>query len=540
MGRHAAGEGFLRAYVRHGAAERFACYAASRREADSFEEFCRANGAGKRPVQWLPFGQLIELQAAGTLFFPGPGLAEMAWVRSRLGNNAYSLTGVTHTISSHAVMDAVTATLTAPVEPWDALVCTSRAVMDAVTELVNVQAGYLKQRLDAKRIPKLNIARIPLGADCERLAPTPEPRRRWREQLGIGSDDVVYLFVGRLSYHAKANPYPMYVALEHAAHASGKRLHLIQAGWFANDSIERRFREAAAVLCPNVNAIFLDGRAPEVREGIWHAADVFTSLSDNIQETFGMTPVEAMAAGLPCVVSDWDGYRDTVRDGIDGFLIPTLAPPPGLGADLAARHEEHLDNYDVYIGQASLFTSVDIQATAEAYTRLALNRDLRSSMGAAGRARAIATFDWKVIVRQYEALWEELAKRRAKAAPAKPVAILHPSRPDPFRLFAGYPTRTLEGSDQLFLTDVHAITKLRDLRKIHLVSYGAGLLPDEAQTEGILAEIAKRPGLPVANALEVLPPESRPQMMRGLVWLVKLGLVRVTPDNPVMPMKPEC
>ena len=28
-----------------------------------------------------------------------------------------------------------------------------------------------------------------------------------------------------------------------------------------------------------------------------------------------------MAAGLPVVVSDWDGYRDTVRDGVDGFRI---------------------------------------------------------------------------------------------------------------------------------------------------------------------------------------------------------------------------
>ena len=27
-----------------------------------------------------------------------------------------------------------------------------------------------------------------------------------------------------------------------------------------------------------------------------------------------------MAAGLPLVVSDWSGYRDLVRDGVDGFL----------------------------------------------------------------------------------------------------------------------------------------------------------------------------------------------------------------------------
>ena len=44
-----------------------------------------------------------------------------------------------------------------------------------------------------------------------------------------------------------------------------------------------------------------------------------------MQETFGLTPLEAMAAGLPCVVSDWNGYRDTVRLFLEG--VPTNATP---------------------------------------------------------------------------------------------------------------------------------------------------------------------------------------------------------------------
>lgn len=38
-----------------------------------------------------------------------------------------------------------------------------------------------------------------------------------------------------------------------------------------------------------------------------------------------------MAAGLPVVVSDWDGHRDTVVDGENGFRIPTYALPAGSG-----------------------------------------------------------------------------------------------------------------------------------------------------------------------------------------------------------------
>ena len=34
-------------------------------------------------------------------------------------------------------------------------------------------------------------------------------------------------------------------------------------------------------------------------QAAWRAADLFVSLSDNVQETFGLTPVEAM--GVPMV-----------------------------------------------------------------------------------------------------------------------------------------------------------------------------------------------------------------------------------------------
>ena len=53
------------------------------------------------------------------------------------------------------------------------------------------------------------------------------------------------------------------------------------------------------------------------------AADIFVSLADNIQETFGLSVIEAMASSLPLVVSDWNGYKDLVNHGFNGFRIPT-------------------------------------------------------------------------------------------------------------------------------------------------------------------------------------------------------------------------
>ena len=75
------------------------------------------------------------------------------------------------------------------------------------------------------------------------------------------------------------------------------------------------------------------------------------SLSDNIQETFGITPLEGMASKLPVIVSDWDGYKSTVRNDIDGYRVKTYALKPGLGEDLAYNHMMDFINYDHYIGK---------------------------------------------------------------------------------------------------------------------------------------------------------------------------------------------
>jgi starch synthase len=156
-----------------------------------------------------------------------------------------------------------------------------------------------------------------------------------------------------------------------------------------------------------------------VREKIWFAADIFTSLSDNIQETFGLTPIEAMAAGLPTVVSDWNGYRETVTHGVDGFTIRTYMPPAGLGEGLALSHAMGISNYDEYIGLQSQFTSIDISDCAQAFEKLASDENLRKRMGEAGRERVRTTFDWKVIIPQVRPSGAQRFPRKQSGSPSR-------------------------------------------------------------------------------------------------------------------------
>ena len=534
MGRHAAGEGFLAAFARHAEVERFYCCAAERAHA---EDFARRMGeaGGKHETVWVRRTAQARIGKIGCLFVGEPRLSGYAFARRAAGNRSYSLCGLTHTLSGADIGRGIGDLLLGPVQPWDAVICTTEAARRVGLRLLDNWQDYLAERLGAASFTRPMLPVIPLGVDTQAYAAGPkadQARRNWRQKIGAGDEDIVILFFGRLSFHAKANPLPMYLAAERAAQTSGRRLHLVQAGWFANDFIENAFRDAARVLCPSVNAVFLDGRLPEVRYTIWHAADIFTSLSDNIQETFGLTPIEAMATGLPVVASDWDGYRDTLTDGRTALLVPTIMPPAGLGAVLAQELETGGLSYDRYIGAAAHAIAVDVPATAEAYGRLIADANLRRRLGAAGRKEARRRFDWRVIVRAYQELWGEMAALRAGApesAPRRPDRPANPLNEDPFALFAHFATRALREDDLIAAApgaDAAALNRLGALA-LNKPPFETGVGPETVAAA--LARLAAGP-MRVAELLDGFPAGDRQGLHLALLWLIKCDLVRTAGD----------
>lgn len=532
LGRQAAGEGFLKGLVQHGASDRLFCYAESRAHLQDFVNRVQPWNRRQLHVTWVPHGDARGLGTAGTLYRPDFLLEDHAWQRRYVDPRAYSLCGVTHTIATRRALDSLGRLLLAPLEPWDALICTSRAVRDAVAHVHQSFGEYLAERCGATRAsPRLELPIIPLGVDVDKLAENASPKARaaLRSELSIAEDDVVVLYVGRLIHYAKAHPVPMYLALEKAAQRTGKKLHLIQAGWFEQEGrIEQDYREAAARLCPSVRALFLDGRKPSVRTTVWAAADVFLSLSDNVQETFGITPIEAMASGLPAVVSDWDGYKESVRDGIDGVRVPTLCPPPGTALDWAAAFGSDVMNYSTFIANAAMVTAVDVEAAARALATLVNDPALRRRMGEAGRARARDVYDWRQVIRAYEELWRELAARRG-AAPERVAGagVPNPLCDDPFRVFGHYASATLGPETVLAAQPALLVETARYLRDNGLCGLGHEQRAPAATIDQLLETLRAEGPLSVRSLLLRFERASAAILMRTLVYLLKLDLIRV-------------
>jgi len=96
-------------------------------------------------------------------------------------------------------------------------------------------------------------------------------------------------------------------------------------------------------------------------------------------EGFPRSILEGMRAGLPVVASDVGGVRESVADGLNGYVVP-----PG-----------------------------DAEAVRERLRALLTAPDLRARMGAAGRAAYEETYTFDRLVARMTEVYEEVIERRA-------------------------------------------------------------------------------------------------------------------------------
>ncbi|MES2664649.1 MAG: glycosyltransferase family 4 protein [Pseudomonadota bacterium] len=530
-GRRVAGESFLKGFFNHAQVDEFVCLSHGPADAEVFAQFAGRQGV-KKPLRGVRLDAANAIAPVGTVSFPSPNYAGECWRRAPYGATSHAICGITHTTATKAVMQGMFDLRMAPQMPWDAVICTSRAVKDSVDVQMELADAFIRFRFAGAPVPpRPMLPVIPLGVTVSEFAPDPAAGAALRARLGIGAEDVACAIIARLTPHEKFDPLPLFIAMQAAqAQMGARRLHLLLCGMFRDDYGRKVFDDGARGLMPDVGYHILDGADAGLRRATLSGADMFLFPIDNVQETFGLAPIEAMAAGLPVIVSDWDGLKDTVTPEV-GFRIPTETVKPDHVTYLGQRHLGGTDSYVQYLAQLSAMTCVNVPKMTEALLALALNPDLRARMGAAGRARALEVYDWGRIIPQMQDLWAEqtairLAARAADHPPMNPGLL--PVAPSPGLLFRSYPTRHLGGDDRRFRTaPLHGRPSIAETLAMRNYEGTKRLFEAADRIVAVAAavEAAGPAGMTAAELSASLKLTVRP-VERILIWLLKYDFVR--------------
>lgn len=131
---------------------------------------------------------------------------------------------------------------------------------------------------------------------------------------------------------------------------------------------------ALAADCRVADRVVLAGAVPASDMPAWYrSADIVAATP--WYEPFGLTPLEAMACGVPVVATEVGGLTDTVVDGVTGDLVPPRDP----------------------------------RALATALRRLLGDEMRRLAYGAAAADRANATYSWPRVAERLTAVYTAVA-----------------------------------------------------------------------------------------------------------------------------------
>jgi glycosyltransferase involved in cell wall biosynthesis len=343
---------------------------------------------------------------------------DLIWLRDRYATHTVPVTGQIHSLSYPRLMSSYARGLLHPPGAGDAIFCSSQAGREAVERSFAAAAAALAGWKGAGGAPgdapaeasgrlTCELPVVPLGVDVAALQGG--EREATRDRLRIPRDALVVLALGRFTEYDKMDLFPLLevFARVRARRPAGQRpLHLLLAGARQGTKTPEMlalWAKAFGVADHLTLSIdFADGD----KRHLLAAADLFASPCDNLQETFGISVIEALAAGLPAVVSDFDGYKDSVTPEV-GVRVKTR-----LQSDLSFLTEIAPLLYErplhLLLGQS---VEVDLVELEAALFSLCADDARRAEMSRRARQRARDHYDWSVVIPALEAVWSRLAAR---------------------------------------------------------------------------------------------------------------------------------
>ena len=468
-----------------------------------------------------PFGGPLSLKNSDEVVFLTAGryLNALATAREKLKRYHAPVCGFIHSINSARIALSLLQQCFAGLSEADLLLCSSRAGMKTIDIYVDEINGLLPADLHYKA----RRALVPLGVRIPTV--DQEAGSSLRRKLEVRTGISIALYFGRLSQISKCDLGPLLVALSQLL-KRGKDLYLIIAGDDTQTKEAPRLETLASELgCQNMVKIWPNPSADQ-KHLLYSGADFFVSPSDNMQETFGLAVAEAMAYGLPAVVSDWSGYRDLVRDDENGFLVPSVLPTYVEDLRLCDCVTSMLE--EDLLAQS---TAIEVPALSERLEKLAGNHERCAQMGQAAKRFVENHCSWRVVVKRYEQLWEESLNLATTVSlcPRRSCRLLNLS----LEKCLGHYAKAKRSRDEKCFVTKEGREWLKRPGRFYLLAQSS-TVPCPQQFANMLRQISNRPGIPLTEIVESFS-NAKPESIASGHWILarlcKYGLVSSKPDS---------
>lgn len=150
-----------------------------------------------------------------------------------------------------------------------------------------------------------------VGIDLSKYIDLDDIRKKMRTKMNLNDLDVALISVGELNANKNNR-----IIIEAIEKLENEKIHYFLCGEGALEKELKELAEKKGVL----DQVHFLGYRTDVKE-LLQAADVFVMPS--IREGLSRSIMEAMASGLPCVVSRIRGNSDLIKDGEGGYLCET-------------------------------------------------------------------------------------------------------------------------------------------------------------------------------------------------------------------------
>lgn len=513
MGRGFANYSFFKALLKYGHFDEYHFFLIDHSHKKSFEEihgpYLEKIGAGSRiKLFYRTEMPKITSQHDYTVFHQTDHISlfnSLCHFRNR--HASFPVTSFIHSISYPGMMLNLQEMHFGGVTSSDAIICSSKSGKDVLLNCFE----QIRLMRDIP-LPPIKMEVIPFGFEGSVFDGI--GREASRRHMGLPPDEIMALCFGRFSEYDKMDLFPLLQAF-HKIYRKGRPWRLVLAG-AAHQPEYVKMVEMWTKALGLEEAVTIKIDLPEDEKiALFKSADFFVSPSDNLQETFGLTLIEALAAGLPLVVSSFSGYREISTPDV-AIAVTTRWSDLDLFKAIEFGPLFHEGVLHRYIAQS---VHVDIEQLSMSMLELFSNPGRCRKMGEAARKRFNEHYDYRIIIERLEALWMKL-KRQFERESVKKRGV--PLFPDYFQAFSHYFSEILG-----LKTDVRNTPfaeKLIELGQNYPLYTGMEQLIDRENVRRIIAYTSEPKT--IREIIDQLGGDTRKTHYQAM-WMLKHGLLEL-------------